>query len=388
MELYVLLKGYVSHSIPECYIISFILCITQITEDVGLEPSAAKEHTAVNIVVCNRQIPGARFLPVSLSIGETCIPGRIIITNGGVLPVFTKYVEFLNRNIQIYAIQFSIIFIIIILELNVICAQFSNTEVISSLCKQCIIIQNISVVTSIELAKAYSCIELTIIVSNLCSIITLGIAIEPAALITEYNRLAAETYCYAVTEVVIYKQLIHRGGSSVIALEVHVAYQTALYIGRIIDLTFYVDTHTTIPAISLINSFILITHTSIAGPVNVAHFLFQVGNANAQVSQFVSVFASQFVEGCTLFSVQLVFFCHEAGNDLSQFITGNVSFAFEGAVRIALYHALVGEVGYCLVSPVIGGNIGKRIGCVSGYASGECCYSSDCENLFHSSSLL
>ena len=47
-----------------------------------------------------------------------------------------------------------------------------------------------------------------------------------------------------------------------------------------------------------------------------------------------------------------------------------------------------GQVGYCLISPVISGNIGEWICSVSRYASGECCYSSQCEDLFHNKSLL
>jgi len=410
MELYVLSQSYVSQSIPEfnsvsCTILISILliCTGQVAQNVGRKASAAKEYACINFVVCNGEIPGARFLPVSCTIGEASIPSGIIIISCGVFPIFAEYVELLNRNGQIYAIEFricnSIIFVIMALELNVISAQFCKVEVISSFCKieicrfqasevalsSCVAI----IVTSIELTKASCKGQFAIIVSNLSSIVTSSIAIEPATLITENDRLTAKTYRYIFAKVMIYKNLSHRCGSSLVTFEIHVGIKTTLYISGIINLTLYIDTHTAVPAISSIFiAEILVTHTSIAGPVNVAHFLFQVGNANAQVSQFVSVFASQFVEGCTLFSVQLVFFSHEAGNDLSQFITGNVSFTFEGAIRIAFYNALVGEVGYCLVSPVISGNIGEWICCESGNASSECCSSSDCENLFHSSSLL
>ena len=83
----------------------------------------------------------------------------------------------------------------------------------------------------------------------------------------------------------------------------------------------------------------LVLHTSITGPGDVADFLFEVCYANAEVCEFVSVFASEFVEGSLLFCIQLVFFSHEASDDLSQFVTGHVSFALERAVRIAFYDA-------------------------------------------------
>ena len=400
MELYVLLKSYISNSIPECYILSLVSIISQIGEGVGLEASAAKVYASINIIVCNGEIPGARFLPVSFAIGEACVPSCIIsiIVISGVLPVFTEYIELLNWNGQVYTVQFSaelvMTFVGITIKFNIISTQFCKAEIISSFCKECIMVNgrriNVQcIVRNVQAAIANSCTKFSIIVSNLSSIIAISIAIEPATLVTECNRLTAKTYGYILAKVMVYEQLMHVNALIFgVILEIHVIGHYTVNIGRVIHLTLCVNSHTAIPAVSFINSLILVTHTSIAGPVNVANFLFQVGNANAQVCQFVSVFASQFVKGCTLFSVQLVFFCHEAGNDLSQFITGNVSFTFEGAIRITFYNALVGEVGYCLVSPVISGNIGEWICCESGNASSECCSSSDCENLFHSSSLL
>ena len=401
MELNVLLEGYVSNSIPECYVRSRILRSSQIAENIGLETGAAEIYTIIYIIISNGEIPGARFLPVSCAIGEASVPSSVIsiIVISGVLPVFAEYIEFLNRNGQVYAVQFStklvMAFAGVTIEFNIISTQFCEAEIISSFCKQSIMIYcgriNFQcIIRSVQTTIANGCAKFSIIVSNLRSVIAISIAIEPAALITERDGLTAKTYCNIFAKVMVYEQLLHVNliFVSIILFEIHVIGHFAVYIGGFIYLAFNVDSHTAIPAVSCVNGFILVTHTSIAGPVNVADFLFQVGNANAQVSQFVSVFASQFVKGCTLFSVQLVFFCHEAGNDLSQFITGNVSFTFEGAIRIAFYNALVGEVGYCLVSPVISGNIGEWICCESGNASSECCSSSDCENLFHSSSLL
>ena len=147
------------------------------------------------------------------------------------------------------------------------------------------------------------------------------------------------------------------------------------------------DSHTAIPIAVVIAFFIIAlanTHTSVTGPGDVANLSFQVGYANTKVVQFVSVFASEFVNGSSLFSVELIFVSHQASDDLSEFITGNVSLATECAVRVTFNDTLVGQLGNCLVSPVRCGNIREWICCVCGYASGQCCYCSDCENLLHS----
>ena len=181
---------------------------------------------------------------------------------------------------------------------------------------------------------------------------------------------------------------IHFCISRLVSFEVSFCRQAAFNTDFVVNLTRNVQTHTS--AIGVIQSILwmLVLHTSIAGPGDVADFLFQVGYANAEVCEFISVFTSEFVESSLLFCIQLVFFSHQASDDLSQFITGHVSFALERAVRIAFYDALSGQVGYCLECPVIRGNIRERICSVSGYASGECCYSSQCEDLFHLDSLL
>ena len=181
---------------------------------------------------------------------------------------------------------------------------------------------------------------------------------------------------------------IHFCISRTVSFEVSFCRQTAFNTDFIVNLTRNVQTHTSAIGVIQFILWMLVLHTSIAGPGDVADFLFEVCYANAEVCEFVSVFASEFVKRCLLLCIQLVFFCHEASYDLSQFVTGHVSFAFEGAVRIAFYDALSGQVGYCLISPVISGDIGEWICSVSRYASGECCYSSQCEDLFHLDSLL
>ena len=222
----------------------------------------------------------------------------------------------------------------------------------------------------------------------LSSISAEGITIQPAALVTESDRNTAEANGCSFAKVMVCKQLIKLYIRIIFTFfEVHGCVQAALYVSGVIDLTLYVDSHTAVPGI-IVSCFVLVTHTSIAGPVNVADLLFKVGYANAQVCEFVSIFASEFVKGCSLFSVQLIFLSEHAGNDLSHFITGDVSFALEGAIRITFNDALFGQVFNCLISPVVRGYIREWICSVCGYASCECCYCSNCENLFHVSSLL
>lgn len=137
MELYILLEGYISNSIPESYIGSLVL--GEVTKNIGLQASATEVQTFIYIVVCNGEIPGARFLPVSFAIGEASIPSGVIVRSCScVLPVFTENIELLNRNSQIYSIEFIFQLIIVVFELNVVSAQFCEAEVIASFCKQCI----------------------------------------------------------------------------------------------------------------------------------------------------------------------------------------------------------------------------------------------------------
>ena len=87
MELYVLLEGYVSKSIPESYLFS----LGQIVQSRGLEAGATEVYTIAYFVVCNGEIPGARFLPVSFAIGETCVPSAVVqfACSGGRFPIDT-----------------------------------------------------------------------------------------------------------------------------------------------------------------------------------------------------------------------------------------------------------------------------------------------------------
>ena len=82
MELYVLLEGYVSESIPVGQVISSFVS----ADNVGLQTSQTAEvHFFVNIVVSYCEIPGANFLPVSFAIGEACVPSGVVVFSSGVL---------------------------------------------------------------------------------------------------------------------------------------------------------------------------------------------------------------------------------------------------------------------------------------------------------------
>ena len=134
MELYVLLEGYISLSVPESNFLCAVSC-AQILQRANLQASAgfsAEVYAVTYFVVSNAQVPGARFLPVSLAIAEASVPSGIFesIRSGGVLPVFTEYIELLNRNVQVNAEEFRLGFveqsiIVDVLESNVVYAQFS-----------------------------------------------------------------------------------------------------------------------------------------------------------------------------------------------------------------------------------------------------------------------
>lgn len=210
MELYVLLKGYVSHSIPELQIgcISITSFASQIFQHIGMEYGTTEVYAVINIIVCNGEIPGARFLPVSFAIGEACVPSGIIsiIVIGGVLPVFTEYIELLNRNGQIYAVQFSaelvMTFTGITIKFNIVSTQFCKAEIVSSFCKQCIVVLSVwfnnIIIACIQAAIANQCAKFSIVVGNLSAIISFEAIVEPAALVAQYERLTAKTYCYVL----------------------------------------------------------------------------------------------------------------------------------------------------------------------------------------------
>jgi hypothetical protein len=406
----VLLESYACTSYPEMNIGVFIEAILQLVGEVQ-SGVTEEDRACISLYIVCTQLPGTWFIGINCAIGETCGPQSCVF--GAVLSILCLYIVTIKGEVAVTKTDGSasapggevFAFVNIIIAIAAIQIESRNISAVSYMagqfCKPVFSLALCSISFSdfviAILPSIFSGLQITIacIDTDLAIVPASGDAIILSIFIPECTGLVksyaetAEVNGGFIVRSPLCIDTIHGGIAGVFVFEVHFIDETSIDSYLVINVSLYIKTDTAIPGI-IISSFacfsiqvVLVLHTSIAGPVEVADFLFQVAYANAQVSQFVSVFASQFIKGCTLFSVQLVFFSHEAGDDLSQFVTGHVPFTFEGAVRIAFYDALVGEVGYCLVSPVIRCNIRERISCVCGYASGECCYCSDCENLFH-----
>ena len=149
------------------------------------------------------------------------------------------------------------------------------------------------------------------------------------ALVADDNRLTAQSGCDSIAEVMIDEELIENDIRIIARLEIHFCIKAALYVGGIIDLSFYIQADTAVPLISGACVLVLVTHTAIAGEGKVSYLLFKIGNTDTQIGEFVSIFAGKSIESASLLSIQLIFLSEHAGNDLSQFVTGDVSFTFE-----------------------------------------------------------
>ena len=100
VQLYVLLEGYVSDSIPESQVISIEVASGEVLEHIIVPGAATEVNIIVYIIVSNGQIPSASFLPVRFAIGQACVPsGVIFVSSIGVLPVFTEYVELDRKSV-------------------------------------------------------------------------------------------------------------------------------------------------------------------------------------------------------------------------------------------------------------------------------------------------
>ena len=182
VQLYVLLKGYVTNSIPVGQVISKFVS----ADNIGLQTGQAAEiHFFVNIVVSYCEIPGANFLPVSFAIGEACVPSGVVVFSSGVLPVFTEYVELLNRYVQANAVNF--IVFVGFFSSEVVSIEFSKAKVISPLSKIQVFVSQTKFI-AIQLAKAGSESQFAIVVGSLCTIIAFVRVDEPAALVAKYDR--------------------------------------------------------------------------------------------------------------------------------------------------------------------------------------------------------
>ena len=100
----------------------------------------------------------------------------------------------------------------------------------------------------------------------------------------------------------------------------------------------------------------------------ISRFLFQFGNPYAQACQFVCIFGGEFLHGCFL-GIAEVFFLHEAGDDLGQFVAAHILVPAEGAVRISVDHIFFRQLGNGFVGPGRFIHVCKGIGC----GNGPCC---------------
>lgn len=154
VEIHILLKCYISHSIPEAYIGSSSSSRnSQIAENICLEPGAAEEYTPIDIIVSHINRERARLLQVQPAVADACIPRSVIADfAGGVLPVFAECTEFTHRNSQVDAEQF--IVIALFLEYEVIRTEFRKAEIISAAGIICIIGFKLFIVKGVERTEA------------------------------------------------------------------------------------------------------------------------------------------------------------------------------------------------------------------------------------------
>lgn len=96
----------------------------------------------------------------------------------------------------------------------------------------------------------------------------------------------------------------------------------------------------------------------------VTGLLFKFSDADAKIGEVVSIRLSELVDGSLLISSQAVLSCDKARNDLCNFITGNILFPAERAVRISFDDVFSGQLGNCLVSPGVRIDVRERIGCL------------------------
>ena len=213
MQVNVLLQGYVSDCIPECNLVSFVLGAGQVGQNVGLEASAAEVNSLFNIVVSYIDSEGTWFLQVQFAIADACVPSGIVVVSCGVLPVFTEYAEVGNRNNEVSANQFiasKISCVLFAYSFDVVNADVSNVQVECAASVECISVSNCcSVIRGIEAAIASGQVYFVACMDCCFSAIyAVGIAIQPAALVTESDRNTAEANGCSFAKVMVCKQLI------------------------------------------------------------------------------------------------------------------------------------------------------------------------------------
>ena len=127
---------------------------------------------------------------------------------------------------------------------------------------------------------------------------------------------------------------------------------------------------------------------SFAVPFYFVSVFLEVAYANAEVVELVAELSSQFVQQSFVVAGNryVLALSHSAGNHYSHLITGDLFLAFIGAITIARDNAILSQLCYCIISPVVSRYIGKRIccgksraGCANHEGRRQCGYKS----LFH-----
>ena len=91
------------------------------------------------------------------------------------------------------------------------------------------------------------------------------------------------------------------------------------------------------------------------------HLIFQLVYPHTQVIQFIGIISGQFIQRSLLVCGEGIFLRHEAGYNLSHFITGNIFISFKGSIRITINDAFVGQLADSLVGPVVWGYVREGI---------------------------
>lgn len=288
VEVDVLLEGDVSDGVPVFHAISVCARVGEVREDVCLIAGATEVNAPIDAVVCYVSGEGARFLHVQLAIAKACIScGVITILPVCILPVFAEYAEISDRNRKASACDFITgegVCLLVSGEFQIVQVQLGSGEVEVTFGKECILIfYTIGVIGLIEAAIAGSQIDAALMEHSLSSVIAVWEAVEPAALVADDNRLTAQSDCDSIAEVMIDEELIENDIRIIARLEIHFCIKAALYVGGIIDLSFYIQADTAVPLISGACVLVLVTHTAIAGEGKVSYLLFKIGDRKSVV---------------------------------------------------------------------------------------------------------
>ena len=161
-----------------------------------------------------------------------------------------------------------------------------------------------------------------------------------------------------------------------IVSKIGIIFHTEYGIGTVVNLRIGTEAAAELPGIIIFQCLTLfhVTNTSITCQLNVAYAVFQIGNANTEIVEFIGEFISQTVDECPLFSVCTIFMSHSLCYDFSGFITGNVTFALEVNAVNTLNDTGISQFYYGIVCPAVGRYVYKRIGgkCRCAYCHG--CY--------------